>query len=55
VGELESAYGVDLEPEDVREACERLAVSGLAKRTTPPDEDPFYVKVSPLGDDDLNH
>jgi hypothetical protein len=54
-GELESTYAIDLEPEDVREACERLAVSGLARRTTPAGEDPFYEKVSPLGEDDLNH
>jgi len=51
---IEKKHGVSLDPEDVREACENLASQGLVERITPPQEDPFYVKVSPLGGDDLN-
>lgn len=53
-GEVEKRFGVDLDPDEVREACEHLASQGLILRTSSPQDEPFYVKVSPLGDDDLN-
>jgi len=38
----------------VQAACEALVAQGFVKRTTSSSESPFYVKVSPLGQDDLN-
>jgi hypothetical protein len=52
--EVEERYGIDLDPDDVEAACGRLFASGLIKRFAPRDEDPYYRKVSPLGDDDLS-
>jgi hypothetical protein len=52
--EVEKASGSDFDPDQVREACEALVAGGLISRTTSEKEDPFYVKVSPLGEDDLN-
>jgi hypothetical protein len=52
--ELETRYKVDLEPEDVDAACQRLVAKGLVKSTGAKDEPPFYQKVSPLGSDNLD-
>jgi hypothetical protein len=52
--EVEEKYKVDLDPDEVEAACDRLAKAGLARKTTPKGEDPYYKKVSPLGDDDLS-
>lgn len=52
--ELEMKYKVDLEPEDVDAACQRLVAKGLIKSTGAKDEPPFYQKVSPLGSDSLD-
>jgi hypothetical protein len=52
--EVEERYRVDLDPDDVEAACGRLVASGLVMRFAPRDEDPYYRKVSPLGDDDLS-
>jgi len=52
--EVEEHYKVDLDPDDVEEACDRLAAAGLVRKTAPPGEDPYYRKDSPLGDDDLS-
>jgi len=51
--EVESRYKVKLDPDDVEEACKKLAASGLIKNLSSPKDDPFYRKVSPLGEDDL--
>jgi len=51
--EIEERFGLDLDPEEVEEACGRLVAAGLVKNLAPPEEDPYYRKVSPLGDDDL--
>ena len=53
-GEVEEGYGIQLEPDDVEAACERLAAKGLVIKTGTPGEAQFYRKASPLGDDDLN-
>ncbi len=53
-GEVEAKSGTDLETDAVEAACEGLVAQGFVKRTTPSSESPFYVKVSPLGQDDLN-
>jgi hypothetical protein len=51
--ELEERFGIDLDPEEVEEACGKLVAAGLVRSLAPPEEDPYYRKVSPLGDDDL--
>lgn len=52
--EVEEIYGVDLDPDSVEAACGRLVSSGLVRNISPPNDEPFYRKVSPLGDDDLS-
>jgi len=52
--EVEGKYKTDLEPDQVQAACEKLVSQGLIRRTTPSSEEPFYVNVSPLGEDDMN-
>jgi len=51
--ELEGKYGADLEPEDVESACEKLVSLRLVAKMGAKGEPPFYQKVSPLGDDNL--
>ena len=53
-GEVETKSGSDLETDAVEAACEALVAQGFVKRTTKSSEAPFYVKVSALGQDDLN-
>jgi hypothetical protein len=53
-GDVEKKFGLALDPDEVKSACEKLASQGLIKRTNPSEEGPFYVKISALGDDDLN-
>src|ERR1700722_4740402 len=52
--EIENKFKADLDLDQVREACEKMGAQGHIRRTPPAKEDPFYVKVSPLGGDDLN-
>jgi hypothetical protein len=52
--ELELKYNVELEPEDVEAACQRLISQGLVRSTGGKDEPPFYQKVSALGSDALD-
>jgi hypothetical protein len=52
--EVEERYKLDLDPDDVEAACNELAAAGLVRKTAPRGEDPYYRKVSPLGDDDLS-
>jgi hypothetical protein len=52
--EVEERYKVDLDPDQVEAACDRLVELGLARKTAPKGEDPYYSKVSPLGKDDLS-
>ena len=53
-GVIENKFKIDLGPDQVKEACEKLVAQGHIRRTTSAKEDPFYLKVSPLGEDDLN-
>ncbi len=50
--EVEERYRLDLDPDDVEDACKKLVAAGLIRNLAPPKDDPFYRKVSPLGDDD---
>jgi len=52
--EVEERFKVDLDPDEVEAACGRLVSAGLVRKFSPGDEDPYYRKVSPLGDDDLS-
>jgi len=52
--EVEEKYKVDLDPDEVEAACNRLTKAGLVRKTAPRGEDPYYTKVSSLGDDDLS-
>lgn len=52
--ELEKRFDLDLDPEQVEQACENLVAQRLVQRTSPRGEGGFYVKISPLGEDDLN-
>ena len=52
--ELEKRFTLELDPEQVEQACENLVSQGLVQRTSPKAEGAFYVKISPLGEDDLN-
>jgi hypothetical protein len=51
--EVEEQYKLDLDPDEVEAACDKLVGAGLARKTAPPGEDPYYSKVSSLGDYDL--
>jgi hypothetical protein len=53
-GEVEEQFNTELDPDEIEQACERLASQGLIERTNREGEDPFYRKVSPLGSDDLS-
>ncbi len=52
--EVEERYKVDLDPDEVEGACEKLVAAGLILKAVPRYEDLFYRKVSPLGADDLS-
>jgi hypothetical protein len=52
--EVEEHYKLDLDPDDVEAACNRLVAAGLARKAAPPGEDPYYRKVSSLGDYDIS-
>jgi hypothetical protein len=52
--EVSQKFGLTLDPEQVEEACRQLVAQGLTRRLGDPGEDPFFQKVSPLGDDDLD-
>lgn len=51
--EVEGRYKLDLDPDEVEAACDKLAAAGLVTKVSPKGEDPYYRKVSPLGQDDL--
>lgn len=46
---VESQYKLDLDPDDVQAACDRLVTKGLLVRNPELTDDAFYRKVSPLG------
>jgi len=52
--EVEERYKVDLDPDDVEAACEKLIDAGLILKPMPRYEDVYYRKASPLGADDLS-
>ena len=46
---IETEYKLDLDPDDVQAACDRLATQGLLVRNSELTGDAFYRRVSPLG------
>lgn len=52
--EVEDRFKLDLDPDEVEAACDKLVSAGLVRKMSPKGEDPYYRKVSPLGDDDLS-
>jgi hypothetical protein len=53
-GEVEERFKVDLDPDDVEAACEKLVVGGLVLKPAARYEDVYYRKASPLGEYDLS-
>jgi hypothetical protein len=52
--QTEEQFKLDLEPDDVEAACEKLVSLGLVDKIPDPSGDEFYKKRSPLGEDDLS-
>jgi hypothetical protein len=52
--ETEEAFKIELEPDDVDEACRKLVSQGFLDEIDDPSGDNFYRKRSPLGEDDLS-
>jgi hypothetical protein len=52
--EAEEQYKVDLDPDDVEAALEKLVTAGLVVKPSARYEDVYYRKASPLGEDDLS-
>lgn len=52
--EVEQHYQVNLDPDEVSEACEKLVSQGFLDAIRDPSGDSFYRKRSPLGEDDLS-
>ena len=52
--EVESAYKIDSDPDAVEDACNSLLAMGLVKKFQDAGAEPYFRKVSPLGDDDLS-
>ena len=46
---VETEYSLELDPDDVQAACDRLAAKGLLVRSSELTGDAFYRRVSPLG------
>jgi hypothetical protein len=53
-GEVEEKFKVDLDPDDVEAACEKLVATGLILKPAAKYEDVYYRKASPLGEYDLS-
>ena len=51
---VEDAFKIELEPDKVKVASEKLTSAGLVKRRRDASGESFYHKVSPLGDDNLS-
>ncbi len=51
---VEDAFKIELDPDEVKVASEKLTSAGLVKRRRDPSGENFYHKRSPLADDDLS-
>ena len=52
--EVEEAFKVDLDPDEVEASCEQLVKLGLVDKIPDSSGDNFYRRRSPLGQDDLS-
>jgi hypothetical protein len=52
--DVETEYGIDLDPDEIQSACDRLSSEHLLARSPDSGGDVFYRRVSPLGEDDLS-
>lgn len=52
--ETEKHFAIELEPDEVEAACEKLVSMGLIEKISDPSGDSFYKRRSPLGEDDLS-
>lgn len=52
--QVESTFGVDLDPDQVQSTCENLAAQGFLDRNPDRSGEVFYRKRSPLGEDGLS-
>lgn len=52
--EVEKRYNVDLDPDDVVITCDKLVGMGLIRKADTDEDDPFYQRISPLGQDDVD-
>lgn len=53
-GEVEKEFNLELDPDDVKAACDKLATRGLIVAYPDPSGDTFCRRRSPLGEDDLS-
>jgi len=51
---VESKFKIELDPDQVQEACDRLTSQGLLRRYPDSTGDIFYRRASALGEDDLS-
>ena len=51
---VEGEYDVDLDPDEVQTACDRLFAQHLLIRSPDSSGDAYYRRVSPLGEDDFS-
>ena len=52
--EVEERYHMDLDPDDVVSACNKLVRMGLITKADTDEGDPFYTRISPLGENDVD-
>ena len=52
--DIESEYRVELDPDEVQAACDRLSSQRLLIRSPDSSGDVYYRRASPLGEDDLS-
>jgi hypothetical protein len=52
--EVEERYNVDLDPDDVVAACDKLVGMGLIRKADTDEGDPFYTRISQLGENDVD-
>ena len=52
--ETEKHFAIELEPDEVEAACEKLVSMRLLDKIPDPSGDSFYKRSSPLGEDDLS-
>jgi hypothetical protein len=51
---VEKEFVVDLDPDEVQAACDRLSAQGILIRLPDSSGDVFYRRASPLGEDDFS-